>query len=178
MRALIAYIRAVDRLNEAVGRVVAWLALGTVVVCFLTVYLRYVVGFGFIWLQELYVWQYAIVFMVGAGYTFLYGGHVRVDIFYAPMSVRNKAWVDLIGTVVFALPFMTVVFVESWPFFVASLAIGEGSQQPAGLPALYLLKSTLLLFALLVGLQALAMMARSALVLSGREEFATRAAGH
>ena len=69
MNALASIIRAIDRLNELVGRVVAWLTLGTVSVCFLVVVLRYVFSIGFVWLQELYVWQHALVFMLAAGYT-------------------------------------------------------------------------------------------------------------
>ena len=66
MNAAIAFIRAVDRVNEVVGRVVAWLTFGTVAVCFLVVVLRYVFSIGFVWMQELYVWQHAVVFMAGA----------------------------------------------------------------------------------------------------------------
>ena len=104
MNALIAFIRAIDAVNEVVGRVVAWLALGTVAVCFLVVVLRYVFSIGFVWMQELYVWQHAVVFMLGARYTLLHGGHVRVDIFYSRMDARRRAIVDLIGTFVFLMP--------------------------------------------------------------------------
>ena len=120
MNAAIAFIRAVDRLNEVVGRVVAWLTFGTVAVCFLVVVLRYVFSIGFVWMQELYVWQHAVVFMLGAGYTFLHGGHVHVDIFYARMSPRRRAIVDLIGTVLFLLPWLGVVLYYGMPFLMLS----------------------------------------------------------
>jgi TRAP-type mannitol/chloroaromatic compound transport system permease small subunit len=178
MNALISVFRAIDMLNEVVGRVVAWLTFGTVSVCFLVVILRYVFSIGFVWLQELYVWQHAIVFMLGAGYTFLHGGHVRVDIFYARMSPRRRAIVDLFGTLVFLLPWLAVILYYGMPFLTLSWRLLEPSSQAGGLPGYFLLKSVIPTFCVLVGLQGLALAARSLLVLSGREEYAQLQAGH
>lgn len=183
MSVLLAFIRAVDGLNERIGRAVAWLNLVTVLVCAAVVFLRYAFSFGYIWLQELYVWAYAIVFMAGAGYTLLHGGHVRVDIFYAVASPRKKAWVDLIGTAVFLLPWLAILAWTAWPYVGASWAISEPSAQTGGMPALYLLKAVLLVFCLLLGLQGLSLMARCILVLAGRENLlrppvAAPAGGH
>src|SRR5690606_37431965 len=102
-------VRAIDTLNEYTGRVLAWLTLGTVLVCFLVVVLRYLFAIGSVCLQELYVWQHAIVFMLGAGYTLLHGGHVRVDILHARMSERRRAWIDLLGTIFFLMPWLVVL---------------------------------------------------------------------
>lgn len=178
MNGLVTLVRGADRINERVGRIVAWFTLGTVLLCFLTVYLRYVLNFGFVWMQELYVAEHAMVFMVGAGYTLLHGGHVRVDIFYNRMSTRRRAWVDLIGTLLFMVPFLGVTWLYSWPFVRASVAVLESSGQPGGMAGVFVLKTILLLFCLLVALQGLAMIARCLLVLSGREEFAVSAGGH
>jgi TRAP-type mannitol/chloroaromatic compound transport system permease small subunit len=161
-------IRRIDALNGWVGRWLAWLTLGMVAACFLTVVLRYAFNLGFIWLQELYVWQYALVFLAGAGPTFLRGGHVRVDVFYASMTARRKAAVDLLGGAIFLLPFLYVVGRESAAFVAFSFAVNESSDQSGGLPALWLLKSGLLAFCALAGLQGAALMARAALILTGR----------
>ncbi len=169
MRALESFVRGVDWLNERVGRATAWLTLATVLICAAVVLLRYAFNVGYIWLQELYVWTYATVFMVGAGYTLLHGGHVRVDIFYAPASPRRKAWIDLLGTVGFLLPWLALIGVSSWSYVTTSWALSEASPQSDGMPAIYLLKSVLLIFVVLLGLQALAIVVRSVLVLSGRE---------
>ena len=75
-------VRLVDALNDWVGRTVAWLTLGCVLTCFTVVVLRYGFDIGFPWMQELYVWQHAAVFMAGAGYTFLHRGHVNVDLLF------------------------------------------------------------------------------------------------
>jgi len=178
MGALIAFIRAVDAVNEVVGRVVAWLTLGTVAVCFLVVVLRYVFSIGFVWMQELYVWQHAVVFMLAAGYTLLHGGHVRVDIFYARMDPRRRAIVDLIGTLLFLMPWLGVVIFYGMPFLILSWRLLEPSSQSDGLPAFFLLKSVIPTFCVLVGLQGLALAARSVLVLAGREEYAPAQSGH
>src|SRR5690606_15329428 len=104
MQAIAIFVRAVDALNEAVGRVAAWLTLATVLICAVVVVMRYAFSSGFIWLQELFVWTYACVFMLGAGYTLLHDGHVRVDIFYARAGPRARAIVNLFGVFVFLLP--------------------------------------------------------------------------
>jgi TRAP-type mannitol/chloroaromatic compound transport system permease small subunit len=174
LNALVAFVRFVDGLNERVGRVVGWFTLGTVVVCALVVVLRYAVGVGFIWMQEFYVWIHATVFMVGAGYTFKVNGHVRVDILYAKASVRTKAWIDLFGGVVFLLPWLIVTGTMSAPWVWASILTNETSASTGGMPGLYVLKSVILLFCILLGLQGLATIARSILVLKGREEWAFR----
>lgn len=169
MGGLATFVRAVGALNRAVGSIVAWLALATVLVCAAVVVLRYAFGIGLIWLQELYVWFHALVFMLGAGYTLLVNGHVRVDIYYASVDARRKAWFDLVGTLIFLLPWIIVLTWYAIPYVAASWRLFEESTQTGGMPALYLLKSAILAFCLLVGLQGLAIIARSILVLAGRD---------
>jgi len=70
------------RSTSGVGRGVAWLDAGLRRDLFAVVVLRYAFDIGFPWLQELYVWQHAAVFMAGAGYTMLHRGHVNVDVIY------------------------------------------------------------------------------------------------
>lgn len=178
MNLLVNFVRIAEAINEWIGRVVMWLSLGIVLVCFIAVYLRYAIGTGVPWLQELYVWQHAFVFLLGAGFTLLHGGHVRVDLFYGSMSDRNKAKIDLLGTVVFLLPFMALLYFEAIAFVELSWRNNETSIQPGGMPAIYILKASLQAFCVLVSLQGLANIARSILVLSGRNEFAREASAH
>ncbi|MDD3444512.1 MAG: TRAP transporter small permease subunit [Zavarzinia sp.] len=170
-------VRAVDGLNDRVGAVLSWATLAVVVVCFLVAVLRYFLDLGFVWMQELYVWFHAAVFLVGAGFTFRVGGHVRVDLFYRGASPRRRAWIDLFGCCVFLFPWLIVVAGAAWRYFEASFAIGEASAQPGGMPALYILKFLLVVFCALVGAQGLALMARSVLVLAGDAAYATRLEG-
>jgi TRAP-type mannitol/chloroaromatic compound transport system permease small subunit len=169
VNALKGFVRAVDAVNDWIGRAVAWLTLGCVLTCFAVVLLRYAFNMGFPWMQELYVWQHAAVFMAGAGYTFLHRGHVNVDIFYGQLPARRKAWLDIFGTVVFLFPWLAIVALTSAPFVSSSWAIREASNTANGMPALYLLKSLLWVFCALVFVQGAAMMVRRGLFLAGHE---------
>jgi TRAP-type mannitol/chloroaromatic compound transport system permease small subunit len=172
------FVRSVEGLNRVVGTVVSWMALGTVLVCFATVYTRYALNTNFTWLQDLYVWQHAAVIVLGAGYTMVIGGFVRVDIFYSRWSPRGRAKADLIQTIIFLIPF---VLVCGWAFLIMvsnSWAADEMSPNPGGLQNYWLLKGTLIAFVVLILLQGGAMIARSILVLRGREEFAPSASNH
>jgi TRAP-type mannitol/chloroaromatic compound transport system permease small subunit len=162
-------IQAIDRLNDAVGRLVAWLTLATVLICATVVGLRYAFGTGFVWMQELYVWTHAMVFLLAGGFAFLRNAHVRVDIFYAPASPRGKAWIDLCGTVFLLLPWLVLLIWTSWSYAAASWEIMESSVQNNGMPGVYILKSAIIAFAVLLGLQAVAWILRCILILTGRE---------
>ena len=169
MNGLAAIVRAISALNTVIGRVLAWLSLGIVLVCFAVVVLRYGMAITFIWMQDLYVWLNGAMFTGVAGFALLRGDHVRVDIFYRPASVQRKAVIDLIGVVFFLMPFVALIWVYGQPFVARSWGFYEGSAQVGGMPGLFILKSMILGFAVLLGLQGLAMACRSILVLAGRE---------
>lgn len=170
MQALALFVAAVAKLNTFVGRVFSWLALVAVLVCFTVVVQRYVLSTTQLWMQDLYVWLNGAMFMAVAGYTLLIDGHVRVDIFYRPASRRRKALMDLVGVLVFLLPFCVIVWVYGFEYVQRAWMLREGSANPGGMPGLYVLKTFILAFVVLVGLQGLAMALRSVLVLKGREE--------
>ncbi len=170
MHKLEAFARIVDRINEGVGRAVSWLTLTMVLVTFTVAVMRYGFNWGLVWVQEIYVWMHGIVFMLGAGYTLLHNGHVRVDVFYRPAGIRYKAWVDLLGSLFLLLPLVLVVLYESWPYVAESWSKLEESREAGGMPGLFLLKSVILLFAVLVGLQGLSLAAKALLALRGRTE--------
>lgn len=161
------FIRAVDALNEWIGRTASWLVLGAVVVCFLVAILRYGFSIGFTWMQELYVWQHAAVFMLGAGYTMLHGGHVGVDILTSRFTERTRAWLDIVSTFIFLFPWLAVVAIYSAPYIKSSWAVNEASSSADGMPGLYLLKSMIWVFCAILSLQGLALVARRILFLNG-----------
>jgi TRAP-type mannitol/chloroaromatic compound transport system permease small subunit len=152
----------IDRLNGAVGRTLAWAALFIVLVQFAVVVLRYVFGIGSIWLSESIIYGHAALFMLAAAWTLREGGHVRVDVFYADAAPRTKAWVDLIGSLLLLLPFMLVLLWFAWPYVMRSWAILERSRETSGIPAVYLLKTLIPLFALMMALQGVAQAIRAA----------------
>lgn len=172
MRFIRGVVTALESINEVVGRAVAWLTLLMVLVAFVAVILRYVFSIGWVWLQESYIWMHGLLFMLGAGYTLLYNQHVRVDIFYRPASVRRKAWVDLFGVVFLLGPMLWIVMYHSVGFVERSWRSFEGSAEAGGLPGLFLLKTAIPIFCVLMALQGLALALRSMLVIAGHNEFA------
>jgi TRAP-type mannitol/chloroaromatic compound transport system permease small subunit len=152
----------IDRLNRAIGRAVAWLALVVVLLQFALVLARYVIGFGSIWLTETVIYAHAALFMLAAAWTLQVGGHVRVDIFYAEASARARAVIDLLGALLLLFPFTLVLLRFSIPFAARSWAVLERSQETSGLPLVFLLKTVIPLFALLMALQGVAQAIRAA----------------
>ena len=152
-----------DRLGTLVGKGVSWLTLFMVIVTFVVVVMRYVFDAGFIWIQESVVWMHALVFMLGAAYTLREEEHVRVDVFYRNMSPQRRAWVDIIGVLVFLLPVCLFLAWNSWDFVLQSWRIGESSREAGGLPypLVPLLKTTLLLMPLAVSLQGVSLLLKS-----------------
>ncbi len=153
----------IDRISIATGNAAAWLTLAMVLDSFLIVILRYVFDFGAIWMQESLTWMHAAVFMLGAAYTLQDDGHVRVDIFYREMSDRHKAWVNLLGVLIFLFPLCGFFLYESYSYVVASWQFREVSINAGGLPypAVPLLKSILILMPVAVMSQGLSMLLRS-----------------
>ena len=157
--------RTIDTFNEHVGRITAWVALTMVLIQFIVVVMRYVFGIGSIMMQESVVYMHAILFMVGAGYTLLHGGHVRVDVFYRDASPKKKALVDLIGGFVFLMPVCILIWWSSWTYVVNSWRVFEGSKETSGIQAVFLLKTVVLVFAGLVFIQGVSLILRAILTL-------------
>ena len=158
---------SIDRVIAAIGRAAAWCCLYIVLAEFAVVVMRYALGMGSIRLQESVLYAHAALFMLAAAWTLQVGGHVRVDVFYAQASPRRRAVIDLVGAVIFLFPFAIAVAALSMPYVERSWAILEGSRETSGLPFVYLLKTLIPLFALLIGLQGIAQTIRAALVLAG-----------
>lgn len=170
MKALQLVARVIDTINDRIGRTVAWLALLMVLTQFVVVVLRYVFGIGSVVMQESIVHMHATLFLVVAGYTLLCNGHVRCDIFYAEATPKRKALVDFFGVFVFLLPMCALIAWTAWPYVASAWAVHEGSPEGGlGIPGVYLLKSTILVFAVLVALQGLALAVHSLLSLCGVE---------
>ena len=158
-----------DRFSAALGKTAAWLTLFMVLVTFVVVVMRYVFDAGFIWLQESVVWMHAFVFMMGASYTLQQEEHVRVDIFYREMSPARRAWVDLLGIVIFLLPLCAFLAWKGFDFAAASWRLQEASRESGGLPypLIPLLKTVVVLMPITLALQGVALMSRCVRTLRG-----------
>ncbi|MBX7059232.1 MAG: TRAP transporter small permease subunit [Leptospirales bacterium] len=154
-------IAGIDAVNVNVGRAAAWLLLAMAVLVFLIAILRYLFNFGAVFLQEAAVYLHAGAFMVAIGYALLRGDHVRVDIFYHDRSVRHRALVDLLGGLLLLLPICLVALYYCAPYVLQSWLRLEQSQESGGIPALFLLKTFLLLGPALLLLQGIAQILRA-----------------
>ena len=151
-----------DRISTTIGKASAWLTLFMVIVTFVVVVLRYVFDVGLIWLQESVIWMHAVVFMIGAAYTLQQEQHVRVDIFYRATTPQRRAWIDLIGVLVFLLPLCALLALKSFDFVAVSWRLHEASRESSGMPypMVPLLKSILIVMPVMLGLQGVSMLLR------------------
>jgi len=143
----------IDHLVEKIGKCVSWLSFLLVLVIVVDVSLRYLFSITSAASFELEWHLFAVLFLVGSAYALQQDKHVRVDVFYQRFSKKGKAWINLIGTIIFLLPFCFIAFTESLPFVQSSFSIQEISPQPGGLPFRWLIKSTIPVGFALLGLQ-------------------------
>ena len=169
MQALIKFTAIIDRLNEQIGRGVAWVTLLLVLVVFVDVVMRYAFKTSFVFVQELEWHLFAFIFLVGAGYTLLHDGHVRVDIIYQRLGGRGRAWINLVGVILFLIPGCYLVIKTSFKFVLNAYTVLEGSPDPGGIPYRFLVKSTIPVGFGLLLLQGLSLGIHSFLQLIGAE---------
>lgn len=161
-------IGALDRASEWLGRTLSWLIIIMMLIQFVIVLLRYVFSINSTFMQELVMYLHAAVFMLAAGYTFRHDGHVRVDIFYRKMSPRRQALVNLVGIVALLMPVMVFIIATSMGYVSKSWRVFETSPDYGGVPAVFLLKTMIPLFALLMLLQGAVEVVRNLYILTGR----------
>ncbi|UTW56678.1 TRAP transporter small permease subunit [Kordiimonas sp. SCSIO 12610] len=150
-----------DRFLEASGKVLAFTPLLLILVQFAIVLMVYVFAIGNVKLQESLQYINALMFLGGAGYTALHQGHVRVDLFYSKFSDKKKNIVDTFGTLFLLIPFLGLFWWASIPYIVDSWRFQEASVEASGLPFVYILKTTLLLFALSLSLHAISQLIKT-----------------
>lgn len=158
----------IDRLSAGCGHIAAWAVTACVALVFGLVLARYGFGRSSIAAQEAVLWLNATAFLLGLSWALARDQHVRVDIFRQGWSPRRQAAMELIGLTVLLLPFCLFTLVISAEYVGESWRIGEGSREPSGLPALYLLKTLLPLSIALLLLQGLAQMLRALARLRGQ----------
>jgi len=133
VQALLRIARAIDRLNELIGRGVSWLGLAAVVICAVAAMARYALNVGSNAWLEIQWYLNSAVFLLVAGYTLKCNAHVRIDVVIGRFSPRAQAWIDILGGVFMLLPAVTLIGWYSWPSLVNSYDIREYSSDPGGL---------------------------------------------
>lgn len=162
-------IARLHKLIEYTGKSTAWLTTILVLIICLDVVLRYLFSASQIWMTELEWHLFAIIFLVGAAYTFQEDAHVRVDLFYANYSERGKAWINLLGIFLFLVPWTLVVIRASNKYAYYSFRIGETSPDPGGLPGRWFIKYAIVVAFILLFIQAILLAVRCVRVILGRE---------
>ena len=125
--------RLIDAVNERIGRAVRWLVLLAVLISSGNALVRYILNTSSIAWLELQWYLFAAIIMLCAGYTLRHDEHIRIDIVFARLSYRTRAWLDIIGGLLFLLPVCIVIGVLSWPVFVESYVRHETSGDAGGL---------------------------------------------
>lgn len=133
MKILLAASRAIDALNEHIGRLTYWLILVAVLVSAGNAVVRYSVNMSSNAWLEIQWYLFSFIFLFCAGYTLLHNQHVRIDILTAHLSGRKKAWIDILGTLFFLLPMAIAIMWLSWPVFVDAYRSHEISTNAGGL---------------------------------------------
>lgn len=175
-------IKRVDSFTQSWAMFTRWLGLVMVLITCLIVGLRYGSFIPFIahvsqditdltMLQELVMYCHGALFMLGAAFTFQQDGHVRVDIFYRNWTKKKQNFINRMGIVLFAFPVCIFTFYISWDLVISSWRVLETSQEPGGLPFMYLFKTLLLVMPVLVFIQCIAELLKTFLpVIENNEE--------
>jgi len=159
------FSRAIDGALSRFGAAMSWLWLALMAVIVLNVAMKNLLGDGRVEFEEIQWHIYSALFMLGLSVTLAADDHVRVDLLYERFGLRTKAWVDLLGIIFLLLPFLTMLLWYGLPFVADSLATGERSSSPAGLPHRWLIKSMLVAGCALLALAAASRLHRAAALL-------------
>ncbi len=166
MRLLLGLAKAIDTLSERVGRIIAWLALLVALLSAGNALMRY----GFSYSSNAYLeaqwYMFSLIFLLGGAYALKKNAHVRIDLIYGRLSQRARAWIDLLGTLLFLIPMALGVLYLAWPWAMTSLAVWETSPDAGGLPR-WPIKLALLLGFALLALQGLSELIKRIAFLAG-----------
>ena len=133
MKLLLALSRAIDAVNERIGRLVYWLILAMVLISAGNATSRYALNIASNAWLELQWYLFAAVFLLCAGYTLLHNEHIRIDVVASRWSKRTQTWIDIFGTLFFLLPMSVYIMWSSWPIFMNAWTSGEVSGSAGGL---------------------------------------------
>src|SRR3954466_16395123 len=133
MKVLLAVSRAIDALNENIGKLTYWLILAAVLISTGNAMVRYTFNMSSNAWLEIQWYLFSFVFLFCAGYTLLHNQHVRIDILSGMLSGRGRAWIDILGTIFFLMPMAIAIMWLSWPVFVDAYQSNEVSTNAGGL---------------------------------------------
>ncbi len=130
-----------DKIANIVGYICAIATFLMMLNVFLDVVLRYFFKTGSISLQEMEWHFFSIVMLLGITYTLKENSHVRVDIIYDKFSIKKKAVINIVGTLIFLFPISLLIATNSIGYVIEAFSSGETSGDPGGLPFRWIIKS-------------------------------------
>ena len=141
------------KINLFFGNIASIFILILITLVSLSVILRYIFSIGFTWLQDLYIWTHACFILFGIAYTLNKDGHVRIDILYRNFNEIKKSKVNLIGSIIFGLPFCFFLIIKGYDYFLRSFLISEDSKETGGLQNVYILKFFIFFMGILLSME-------------------------
>lgn len=166
MNALLAFSRAVDAMNERIGKATYWLVLVAVLISAANAIIRKAFDMSSNAFLEIQWYLFSAVFLLCAGYTLLKNEHIRIDVIAGRFSRRTQTWIDVFGTVVFLFPMVALILYESFPWFIRTWQSGEISGSAGGL-ILWPAKILVPIGFVLLGLQAISELLKRIAFLKG-----------
>ncbi len=148
-------MKVIDRFIERVGQLISFLNIALVVLICIDVLLRYFFNATQKWVIELEWHMFALIFLIGGSYTFQKDKHVRVDVFYQNFTEKKKLWINLLGNLLFLIPWCIVIMYASYKYANVSFSYFEKSPDPGGLPARYIIKYAIVIGFILLLVQAI-----------------------
>ena len=139
-------------MSDYLGRFFARLIPVLLILVMIVVIGRYFFGIGRVDIQELALYVHALIFLGCAGWAYSEDEHVRVDIFYRNASPEYKKLVNAFGIFFFLLPTIGVLSYYAIDFVSASWSVKEISTEPGGLNFVYIQKSFIFLFPIVLAL--------------------------
>ncbi len=165
------FCKGIDTFLERLGSVTCWLNTILMINIVVQVILRYALGEGKVWMEELEWHFYAVLFLVGLSYCLAVNTHVRLDIFYRKFSESKKEYVDLFGMLLLVLPFFAILFFHGLDFVATAWHVSENSPHPLGLPCWWIIKGFIPVTMFLVLLAAISRIVRAiAVIIQVRQE--------
>jgi TRAP-type mannitol/chloroaromatic compound transport system permease small subunit len=161
-------IQKISALNALVGKSASWLTLALVILICVDVFWRYFFDNSKVWMGELEWHLFASIFLLGAAYTYKDDEHVRVDLFYTHYTEKRKAWINLIGNLLFLIPFCLIIIITSFNYAYTSFLFNEGTPNPGGLPYRFIVKSMISLGFTFLLLQAVGNSLASILIINNK----------
>ncbi len=145
----------IDSLINFFGILSSFLIPILILIISISVVMRYFFSLGFTWLQDLYIWTHSSIILLGIAYTLKFDSHVRIDLLYRNASKNYKKVINLMGSLLFSIPFCLLLIAKGYPFFERSFLLNESSKETGGLPAIYIVKFLILVLGISLFIQVI-----------------------